>query len=82
MNEFKDRVAVITGAASGIGRAIAENFGQEGMKVVISDIEEEALSHTEAKLKEMGFDVLALTTDVSEFEDVKNLDLYSYAKFV
>jgi len=73
MNEFKDKVAVITGAASGIGRTIAEKFAQEGMKVVISDIEKDALSQTEEELKQMGFDVLALTADVSKIEDVKNL---------
>jgi len=44
VNEFKDKVAVVTGAASGIGRAIAEKFAQEGMEVVISDVEKEVLS--------------------------------------
>ena len=38
MKEFKDRTAVITGAASGIGRAIAEQCAREGMKVVLADI--------------------------------------------
>jgi len=81
MKEFKDKVAVITGAASGIGRAIAEKFAQEGMKVVISDIEKEALSQTEAELKQMGFDVLALTADVSKIEDVKILAQKTIDKF-
>lgn len=40
MREFKDKVAVITGAASGIGRAIADRCVNEGMKVVLADIEE------------------------------------------
>ncbi len=43
------------------------------MKVVISDIENETLSQTEEELKQKGFDVLALTVDVSKIEDVKNL---------
>jgi len=73
MNEFKDKVAVITGAAGGIGRAIAEKFALEGMKVVISDIEKETLSNTEEELKQMGYDVLAVPTDVSKIEDVKVL---------
>ena len=73
MNEFKDKVAVITGAAGGIGRAIAEKFALEGMKVVISDIEKETLSHTEEELKQMGFDVIAVHADVSKIDDVKNL---------
>ncbi len=73
MKEFNDKVAVITGAASGIGRAIAEKFAQEGMKVVISDIEKETLSRTEEELKEMGFAVIAVPADVSKIEDVKKL---------
>ena len=73
MNEFKDKVAVITGAAGGIGRAIAEKFALEGMKVVISDIEKETLSNTEEELKQMGYDVLAVPADVSKIEDVKVL---------
>ena len=42
MKEFKDKVAVITGAASGIGRGLAERCADEGMKVVLADIEEAA----------------------------------------
>ncbi|MEE8338299.1 MAG: SDR family NAD(P)-dependent oxidoreductase, partial [Dehalococcoidia bacterium] len=40
MQEFEGRVAVVTGAASGMGRAFAERFAQEGMKVVLADIEQ------------------------------------------
>jgi NAD(P)-dependent dehydrogenase (short-subunit alcohol dehydrogenase family) len=43
MRQFKDRVAVVTGAASGIGLALAERFAAEGMKIVMADIEAEAL---------------------------------------
>ena len=52
MKEFNDKVAVITGAASGIGRGIAEKFLQEGMKVVLADIESKALAKTGEELKE------------------------------
>jgi len=73
MKEFKGRVAVITGAATGIGRAIAENSAREGMKVVLSDIEEEALTKTEEEMKVAGADVLAVVTDVSKASDVEVL---------
>ncbi|MHA1988238.1 MAG: SDR family NAD(P)-dependent oxidoreductase [Promethearchaeota archaeon] len=73
MNEFKEKVAVITGAASGIGRAIAEKFAHEGMKVVLSDIEKETLSQTVEELKEMGYEVVGVPADVSKIDDVKDL---------
>ena len=64
MKEFKGRVAVVTGAASGIGRGLAERFGAEGMKVVLADIEEQALRQAEAEMREKGVDVLGVQTDV------------------
>ena len=73
MNKFKDKVAVITGAAGGIGRAIAEKFAQEGMKVVLSDIEKENLSQTVEDFKKRGYNVIGVPTDVSKIDDVKNL---------
>ena len=54
MKEFKDKVAVITGAASGIGRAMADRCVQEGMKAVLADAEVEALTKTEASMKASG----------------------------
>ena len=73
MKEFNDKVAVITGAASGIGRGIAEKFLQEGMKVVLADIESKALAKTEEVLKEISSNVLTVVTDVSKIDDVKTL---------
>ena len=46
MKEFKDRVAVVTGAASGIGRGMVENFVGAGMKAVLADIDDERLEKT------------------------------------
>ena len=73
MKEFKDKVAVITGAASGIGRAIADKCAAEGMKVVLADINEKGLADAEAELKEAGATVLAIATDVSKEYEIKEL---------
>ncbi len=73
MKEFSNKVAVITGAASGIGGSIAEKFLQEGMKIVLADIELDALSQAEKELKEISPNVLSVLTDVSKIEDVKAL---------
>ena len=73
LKDFKDKVAVITGAASGIGQGIANRAVKEGMKVVLADIEAEALSQAEKELKEVGATVLSVLTDVSKAEDVERL---------
>ena len=73
MREFKDKVAVITGAASGLGRAMADRCVIEGMKVVLVDVELEELAKTEASMKACGATVLALRTDVSQAGDVEAL---------
>jgi NAD(P)-dependent dehydrogenase (short-subunit alcohol dehydrogenase family) len=73
MKEFKDKVAVVTGAASGIGRAQAEKFGAEGMKVVLADIEEDALLQAEAEFREKGVDVIAVRTNVAKPEEIEKL---------
>ena len=66
-------VAVITGAASGIGRGLAERFAAEGMKVVLADVEEAALAKLSAALEAKGATVLAVKTDVSNAAEVENL---------
>ena len=73
MKEFKDKVAVITGAASGIGRGLARRAAREGMKVVLADIEKETLNQTEEELKKSGANVISVITDVSKLEEIENL---------
>lgn len=73
MKEFRDKVAVVTGAASGIGRALAERFAAEGMRVVLADVEEGALAKVESEMKADGATVLAVATDVSQGAEVKAL---------
>lgn len=73
MREFHDKVAVVTGAASGIGRAIAARAAREGMRVVLADIEADALERAAAELRAAGADVLAVPTDVASAEAVAAL---------
>ncbi len=73
MKEFKGKVAVITGAASGIGRGIAERCVKEEMKVVLADINEADLAKAETELNAMGGTVLGVRTDVSKRSDVEQL---------
>jgi NAD(P)-dependent dehydrogenase (short-subunit alcohol dehydrogenase family) len=81
MKEFKEKVALVTGAASGIGYAMADRFASVGMKVVLADIEESALVAAENSLKAKGAPVLAVRTDVSKADDVEELAKRAYDKF-
>ncbi len=74
-------VAVITGAASGIGRGLAERFAEEGMKVVLTDVEEKQLAKLAADLKAKGAPVLAVKTDVSNPDAVENLAVQTLDTF-
>jgi NAD(P)-dependent dehydrogenase (short-subunit alcohol dehydrogenase family) len=73
LEDFKGKVAVVTGAASGIGRALATRFVDEGMKVVLADVETDALRHTAGELESQGAEVLSRRTDVSQADDVSAL---------
>ena len=66
MREFRDRVAVITGGASGVGHALAATLLAQGARVVIADIEKEALERSRAELSQMGGEVDAVVTDVCD----------------
>lgn len=81
MKEFKGKVAVVTGAASGIGRALAERFTAEGMKVVLADVEEQALRQAERELTAAGASVAAKRTDVSVSGDVEDLAKFTVDTF-
>jgi len=75
------RVAVVTGAASGIGFGLAERFAAEGMRVVMADVEEPALTEAAAKLTGTGATVLPVRTDVASPDQVEALRAEAVAAF-
>jgi NAD(P)-dependent dehydrogenase (short-subunit alcohol dehydrogenase family) len=64
------RVAVVTGGAGGIGRAMGETFGRAGMKVVLADVQAEPLEKTVAELRGDGLEVTGVETDVTTYDSV------------
>jgi NADP-dependent 3-hydroxy acid dehydrogenase YdfG len=81
MKDFKGKVAVITGAASGIGFALAEKFADENMKVVLADLDENALNSATKSIEARGVETLAVVTDVSSQQDVDALAQKTLDKF-
>jgi NAD(P)-dependent dehydrogenase (short-subunit alcohol dehydrogenase family) len=73
MKDFVGKVAVVTGAASGIGLGLATRFAQEGMKVVMADVEEPVLQASVTRLRQAEHDVLGVVTDVSSGASVEAL---------
>ena len=73
MFSFEDKVVVVTGGSSGIGRATAVAFARTGAKVVIADIKEEGGQQTVELLKDAGGDGMFVHTDVSHEADVATL---------
>ena len=70
MDNFADKTVVITGAASGIGRALAESFGREEANVVLTDVEQGALNATVEELRADGLKASGVVMDVSDFDSV------------
>ncbi len=81
MNQFTDRVAVVTGGASGLGRAMAWRFAREGMKIVLADIEQTTLDTTLGEFQEAGHEAIAVQGDVSRAADVESLAEQTLAAF-
>ncbi len=81
MQDLEGKVAVVTGAASGIGKATATAFAAAGMKVVLADIEEHALEATAEELTSAGRTVLAVVVDVADGDSMDALADQTYAEF-
>lgn len=73
MDNLTGKVGIVTGAASGIGRAVAEAFAREGMRVVLADIEADRLAEAVAELTAAGHDAFGVRTDVSSMDAIQHL---------
>ncbi len=73
MKDLHGKVAVVTGGAGGIGRALVERFSNEGMRVVLADILPDVVDRTTGELRDQGMDVTGVVTDVSSLESVEAL---------
>jgi NAD(P)-dependent dehydrogenase (short-subunit alcohol dehydrogenase family) len=71
VQHFTGRVAVVTGGASGIGFGLAERFASEGMKLVVADVEQQALADAAQRLRASGAEVVDVRCDVSRAEEVE-----------
>ncbi|WP_068619885.1 SDR family oxidoreductase [Paenibacillus tuaregi] len=70
---LQNQVAVVTGAASGMGKAIALLYAQEGAKVIVSDINSDAANGVVEEIKAKGGEAIAVTANVAKEEDIQNL---------
>ena len=73
MGKLDGKVAVITGSARGIGKAIAQLLAQEGARIVISDINAELAEETAKEFKAAGFEAIAIPANVTEMKDAERL---------
>jgi NAD(P)-dependent dehydrogenase (short-subunit alcohol dehydrogenase family) len=72
MKRFQNKVCFVTGAGSGIGKAAALSFGQEGGRVVVTDINLEAAQTVATELTSMGVESIAIRVDIANRQDVEN----------
>lgn len=80
-NEFSGKTAIISGGAGGIGLALAEEFGQLGMQIVIADIDQKELAMAEQKLRDANIQVLACSLDVTNYQQWEDTVAAAETKF-
>jgi len=73
LEDFQGKVAVVTGAASGIGKALAKRFLDEGMRLVLADVERAGLREVEREFEGWGGEILSVRTDVAQPDDLSAL---------
>lgn len=81
MKDMNGKVVVITGGASGIGLAMAETFGAQGARIVLGDIERDALDRAVERLEANGIEAIGVVADVAHFEQVEALAAAASARF-
>jgi NAD(P)-dependent dehydrogenase (short-subunit alcohol dehydrogenase family) len=81
MDDFKGRVAVVTGGGSGIGRAMALAFVREGAKIVLADLDRAAMERVGAEIREVGGESVAVEADVASLTAVQNLRSRAVERF-
>ncbi len=81
MKDLPGKVAVVTGGAGGIGRAMGRRFGHEGMKVVLADVLAEPLDRVTRELAGEGVDVAGVVTDVTDYSSVESLAKEAVSRF-
>ena len=74
MRELGGKHAVVTGGASGIGRAVVASLAREGMRVTVADVEAKALAAAVEDLRAAGADATGVVVDVTRFESVQALE--------
>ena len=81
MKEFEGKVAVVTGAASGIGLAMARRFAQAGASVVMADVEREALTIAASEIETITSSVISVQTNVSSASEIESLANQTLERF-
>lgn len=81
VNHFQNRTAFITGGSRGIGRKIAERFGEDGANIAIIDLNEEAIALTKQAFEEAGYPVYAKVASVTDREQVEGAMAEAYEQF-